>query len=318
MSELDLGSVMGPRGITASVQIGSVTTLPSGSSATVTNSGNIHDAVLDFGIPKGDVGDGSGDMLRSVYDADGDGVVDDAAKLGGKLPGAYALVPATFTAGHIPVLTQDGGIADGGKSLDDIGNSSHTHSADDITSGILPIARGGTGATTAEDARAALGIGEITETVTIAHGGTSATTSADALINLGAAAKAHTHTATDITGGTLPVARGGTGATTISAVRNALGLGNTTGALSVANGGTGATTISAARNALGLGNTSGAVPIANGGTGATTAAAARANLGAAATNHTHSDMITITYGTSDIPANNIQSLASGTIYLMYE
>ena len=49
--------------------------------------------------------------------------------------------------------------------------------------------------------------------------------------------------------------------------------------LPIANGGTGATTAAAARNALGLGNTAGALPIANGGTGATTAAAARSNLG---------------------------------------
>lgn len=49
--------------------------------------------------------------------------------------------------------------------------------------------------------------------------------------------------------------------------------------ITVAQGGTGATTVAAARNALGLGNTSGAVPVANGGTGATTAANARTNLG---------------------------------------
>ena len=47
----------------------------------------------------------------------------------------------------------------------------------------------------------------------------------------------------------------------------------------IADGGTGATTVAAARNALGLGNTSGAVPIANGGTGKTTAADALAALG---------------------------------------
>lgn len=285
MSELDLGSVMGPRGITASVQVGSVTTLPSGSSATVTNSGNIHDAVLDFGIPKGDVGDGSGDMLRNVYDADGDGVVDDAAKLGGKLPGAYALVPATFTAGHIPVLTQDGGIADGGKSLDDIGNASHTHSADDITSGVLPIARGGTGAATAEGARAALGIGGITETVTIAHGGTGATTSADALNNLGAAAKAHTHTATDITGGTLPVARGGTGAATAAqALTNLGGVPNTR----------------TVNNKALSGNIS----------------LNYSDVGAASSGHTHTNMLTGTYGTSDKTAGS-SSLTTGTLYFLY-
>lgn len=51
------------------------------------------------------------------------------------------------------------------------------------------------------------------------------------------------------------------------------------GTLAIDRGGTGATTVAAARNNLGLGNTSGAVPIANGGTGATSAANARSNLG---------------------------------------
>lgn len=51
--------------------------------------------------------------------------------------------------------------------------------------------------------------------------------------------------------GTLPVDKGGTGVTTPAALRNILGLGNTTGALPIANGGTGATTASAALTALG-------------------------------------------------------------------
>lgn len=80
--------------------------------------------------------------------------------------------------------------------------------------------------------------------------------------------------------GAVAIQNGGTGATTVEAARNALGLGNTSGALPIENGGTGATTAAAARNALGLGNTTGALPIANGGTGATTASAARSNLGA--------------------------------------
>ena len=81
--------------------------------------------------------------------------------------------------------------------------------------------------------------------------------------------------------GAISIANGGTGATTVAAARDALGLGNTSGAVPIANGGTGATTVADARNALGLGNTSGAVPIANGGTGATNASDARSNLGAA-------------------------------------
>jgi hypothetical protein len=39
----------------------------------------------------------------------------------------------------------------------------HEHSADDITSGTLPIARGGTGATDAGGARTALGLGNMAE-----------------------------------------------------------------------------------------------------------------------------------------------------------
>ena len=79
--------------------------------------------------------------------------------------------------------------------------------------------------------------------------------------------------------GTLPIARGGTGGTTIASARNALGLGNATGAIPIANGGTGQTSIEAARRAFGLGETAGAVPVANGGTGATSAASALSNLG---------------------------------------
>lgn len=52
----------------------------------------------------------------------------------------------------------------------------------------------------------------------------------------------HKHSAADIDSGVLPIARGGTGATSAAGARNALGLGNTTGALPVANGGTGVTT----------------------------------------------------------------------------
>lgn len=103
--------------------------------------------------------------------------------------------------------------------------------------------------------------------------------------------------------GTVPISRGGTGATTVAGARNALGLGNTSGALPIANGGTGQTTVAAARNALGLGNTSGALPVANGGTGAADAATARsnlgitpANIGAAASSHNHAGSA-ITSGT---------------------
>jgi hypothetical protein len=78
----------------------------------------------------------------------------------------------------------------------------------------------------------------------------------------------------------LAVALGGTGVTTLKAIKNALGFtGEVADAVAVANGGTGAKTVAQARKNMGLGETSGAVPVANGGTGATTPSEARTNLG---------------------------------------
>ena len=89
--------------------------------------------------------------------------------------------------------------------------ASHKHAAGDITSGTLPVARGGTGATTAANARTNLGI---------------------TLANIGAAATSHNHSAANITSGTLnsarlptiPVTKGGTGATTAAQARVNLGV----------------------------------------------------------------------------------------------
>ena len=79
-----------------------------------------------------------------------------------------------------------------------------------------------------------------------------------------------------------PVLHGGTGVSSLDALKTALGVpasvSNATwsgGALSIVNGGTGATTAAAARTALGLNP----VPIDSGGTGATTISTARQNFG---------------------------------------
>ena len=64
---------------------------------------------------------------------------------------------------------------------------------------------------------------QMKETVTVAKGGTGATTAAQARLNLGAAPVRHPHTFGEITG-TLPVSKGGTGATTAYAALQALGI----------------------------------------------------------------------------------------------
>lgn len=61
----------GPQGDAATIAVGTVQTLPAGSSATVTNSGTSEAAVFNFGIPKGQDGTGSGDMSKADYDANG-------------------------------------------------------------------------------------------------------------------------------------------------------------------------------------------------------------------------------------------------------
>ena len=55
-------------GQAATITIGTTTTLPAGSSATVINSGTSSAAVFNFGIPKGADGSGAGDMLKADYD----------------------------------------------------------------------------------------------------------------------------------------------------------------------------------------------------------------------------------------------------------
>lgn len=140
----------------------------------------------------------------------------------------------------------------------------------------VPIDNGGTGATTASDARTNLGLGNVANErqysaentppypVTSVNGDTG-----------------------DVTVPTLPdpvpITNGGTGATTAAQAQVNLGLGSAAveNTVPIAKGGTGATAAAAARTNLGLGSvaTESTVPISKGGTGATTAAGAFANLG---------------------------------------
>ena len=140
-------------------------------------------------------------------------------------------------------------------------------------------------------------------TLPVAQGGTGATSAAGALTNLGAAAASHTHAAGDITG-TLGVAHGGTGATTFTSGAALIGAGtgavttrsitNNTAATTAITGSTNLVTMNTLRYAL------------NRTTGP----------GAADTNYTVAMMRPIKAQSTDPGVGS--SLTSGTILLIYE
>jgi hypothetical protein len=231
-----------------------------------------------------------------------------------------------------------------------------TRNAIDLTTdvtGALPVANGGTGGTSASAARAALGVDAAgTDNSTDV---TLATVSSNYLSLSGQA----------ITAGTVPVSLGGTGSTTASAARSALGVDPagtdnstdvtlasvasnyltisgqsiTAGTVPVALGGTGSTTASAARTALGVDPsgtdnstnvtlatvssnyltisgqeiTSGTVPVALGGTGSTTASSARTALGVDASGTDNSTNVTLATVANNYLSLSGQQITAGTV-----
>lgn len=166
-----------------------------------------------------------------------------------------------------------------------------TGNAANVT-GVVAIANGGSGATTAPLARTALSaagsgantditsLGGLTTALSIAQGGTSATTAPLARTALSAASSGANSDITSLSGLTsaLSVPQGGTGATSFTSGYFLVGGGTT--AVTATNSISG-TTISGniSGNAA---NVTGVVAIANGGTNATTAPLARTALSAAA------------------------------------
>lgn len=115
----------GPAGVSPTVSVsktGKVTTI------TIVDAEGTHTATINDGAD-GSSGSGTGDMLKATYDADGDGIVDDAEKLGGQLPGYYAKaadvpnVPAWALSSTKPTYTaQEVGAA----------AAEHTHEQGDV------------------------------------------------------------------------------------------------------------------------------------------------------------------------------------------
>lgn len=201
------------------------------------------------------------------------------------------------------VIVNTGGGGGGGGGLQSVGldlsalgfsvtGSPVTGAGGTITasaSGSLPIARGGTAASTAADARVSLGVPStagvgafgnwpinsvsITSILPLSLGGTGGTTASEARTNLGVpsltgvgATGNWNINASSITS-VLPVVLGGTGATNAPDVRNALGVPSLTGA-----GATGDWPVNSVSITTIL-------PISKGGTGAVSDVQARTNLG---------------------------------------
>lgn len=97
---IQIPSIKGERGYAATVQIGTVTVGETAYDAYIDNSGTDTDAILDFVIPRGPAGNGTGDMLSELYDKDLNGIVDNAERLGGQLPEYYAKAEHEHIHGH--------------------------------------------------------------------------------------------------------------------------------------------------------------------------------------------------------------------------
>ena len=135
----------------------------------------------------------------------------------------------TVSFEDVTEYTQQGD-AFGAKELNAIGDEvnemnknlgDHSHDASDIDTGEIPVEHGGTGATTAEGARANLGLSYGSAAGTVCQGN-------DSRLSDARTPTAHKHAAGDINSGTLGVARGGTGVGTMTS--GAALIGNGTGA----------------------------------------------------------------------------------------
>lgn len=214
--------------------------------------------------------------------------------------------------------------------------------------GILPVASGGTGASSLAGVKTAIGAASsgansditsltgLSTALSVAQGGTGSTTASGARSAISAAASGANSDITSLSGllSAIAVSQGGTGAVTAVSARANLGaaaagsnsditaLNALSTPISIAQGGTGGSTAPAARAAMGaasagantditsLGGLSTALSIVQGGTGATSASGALTALGGAAAG-TNTDITSIT-GTSASSNSDMAPTTGGT------
>jgi len=143
----------GPQGDAATIAVGTVTTLPAGSQATVINSGTSEAAVFNFGIPKGQDGSGSGDMAKADYDANG----------------------AVETAGGIASYVSSA--ISGKANTSDLGTAAYKDSTTSVTSGSSDLVTSGAVYTALQNIPT--GSGEVTVTLSNVSSSKLSFTSAD-------------------------------------------------------------------------------------------------------------------------------------------
>jgi len=270
----------GSTGSAATIAVGSVTTGAAGSSATVTNSGTSAAATFNFAIPQGIAGQGSGDVVGPSSATD-NGIARFDATTGKLLQNSTVTVSdtGTFSTGTNANLELDpngsGKVVFKGNSTKGSGQfvlnceqNSHgivikgpPHSANASYTLTLPNDDGSANQVLKTDGSGTLAwvdrndvtlagsldyltisgqeitrnaivlTTDVSGTLPIANGGTNATSASAALTSLGAASRGANSDITSITGLTtdLTVAQGGTGASTFTA--NGLLVGNGTGAV---------------------------------------------------------------------------------------
>ena len=180
----------GDDGVSPTISVsksGKITTI------TIVDAEGSHTATINDGAD----GSGTGDMLAATYDTDGDGIVDDAEKLGGQLPSYYAKaadmpsVPAWALSNTKPTYTaQEVGAA----------AAEHTHEQGEITGLETTLA----GKAAVEHTHEQADIAGLSNALA-GKASTEHTHEQEDIVGLtdalaGKAAAEHTHTQSDVTG----------------------------------------------------------------------------------------------------------------------